>query len=176
MTVRQFLQTSGDGRNSVRELLQSVFAAELLAPSKTLWIVSAWLRDIPVLDNSTGGFLALAPELPHDEVRLSRVLLELLERGTQLVIATRPGDAGNRQVLDALTSVTTEPLGSRISFVERASLHVKGLIGDRFALTGSMNLTFNGIDNLTEMLVFQTERREVEALRVMFSHEYGGIA
>lgn len=95
---RQFLQTATDARNSVRELIQTMFAAELLFPSRCLWIISPWLRDVPVLDNTTGSFLALCPDFPIAEVRLSLVLQELLTRGTQIVIATRP-DFGNRQVM-----------------------------------------------------------------------------
>lgn len=175
MTVRQFLQTSSAGRNSAREILQAVFAAELVSPSRCLWLVSAWMRDVPVLDNTMGMFQSVAPDLPRDEVRLSRVLSELHERGTRIVIATRPDGAGNRQVHGNLLS--SLPDGEhRVSFVEQPNLHAKGLVGDRFALTGSMNLTFNGLGNLTEFLTFQTDPRDVEAIRVMFAHEYGGGA
>jgi hypothetical protein len=139
-----------------------------------VWIVSAWLRDIPVLDNSTGSFSSLAPSLPRDDVRLSRVLGELLDRGAHVVIATRPGDAGNRQVIESVLA-GAPGRSAAVSFLERPTLHVKGLLGDRFALTGSMNLTFNGVDNLNEMLSFQSDRQHVEALRLMFREEYGGI-
>ena len=172
MSVRQFIQTSSSGRNSAREILQSIFGAELVSPSRCIWLVSAWLRDVPVLDNSTGMFQSLAPDLPRDEVRLSRVLLELHERGTQIIIATRPDDPGNRQVHQSMRAAL--PDRHRVTHIERSNLHAKGLVGDRFALTGSMNLTFNGIGNLTELLSFQVDPREVEALRVMFAHEYGG--
>lgn len=174
MSVRQFLQTSGAGRNSAREILQAIFAAELVAPSRCIWLVSAWLRDVPVLDNSMGAFQAVAPDLPRDEVRLSDVLLELHRRGTYIVIATRPDDVGNRRVHDCILAGLADGEERRVTLIERPNLHAKGLVGDRFALTGSMNLTFNGIGNLTELLSFQVEPREVEALRVMFAHEYGG--
>lgn len=173
MSVRQFLQTSSSGRNSAREILQAIFAAELVYPSRCIWLVSAWLRDVPVLDNSTGAFHSLAPDLPRDEVRLSRLLLELHDRGTRVVIATRPDDAANRQVYNSMLAGLPDE-GRRVTFVERPNLHAKGLVGDRFALTGSMNLTFNGIGNLTELLSYQVDPREVEALRLMFAHEYGG--
>lgn len=172
MTARQFLQSAADARNSARELLQLIFASELLMPSRCLWIVSPWLRDIPVLDNSTGSFIFLCPDFPRTEIRLSRVLRELVDRGTTLVIATR-ADAGNRQVIDGLQS----PDGSnRVIFHERSELHAKGIVGDRYSLIGSMNLTYNGLERLTEMLVFQTERGSVEQLRLAFRREYGGTA
>lgn len=172
MTSRQFLQSAADARNSVRELLQLIFAAELLAPSRCLWIVSPWLRDVPVLDNTTGAFVCLGPELPRTEVRLSRVLRELVDRGTQLVMATRSED-GNRQVVDALGGIGP---GDGLIFHERADLHAKGIVGDRHSLIGSMNLTYNGLDRLTEMLVFQSDPADVEQLRAAFRSEYGGRA
>lgn len=172
MTTRQFLQTAADARNSARELLQLVFASELLMPSRCLWIVSPWLRDVPVLDNSTGSFLFLCPDFPRSEVRLSRVLRELIDRGTTVVIATR-ADSGNRQVLDGLQAVGR---ADAVMFHERSELHAKGIVGDRYSLIGSMNLTFNGLERLTEMLVFQNDRGSVEQLRLAFRREYGGVA
>ena len=172
MTGRQFLQTAVDSRNSVRELLQIVFSSELLSPSRCLWIVSPWLRDVPILDNTTGSFLSVCPDLPRTEVRLSLVLRELITRGSQLVIATRPED-GNSQLIQGLRSAESH---IDLIFHERAELHAKGIVGDNFSLTGSMNLTYNGLDNLTEMLVFETERSSVEQLRLSFRKEYGGRA
>ena len=172
MTGRQFLQTAVDSRNSVRELLQIVFASELLAPSRCLWVVSPWLRDIPILDNTTGSFLSLCPDFPRSEVRLSLVLRELLRRGSQVVIATRPED-GNSQVIETLRSMD---MNDEMIFHEREELHAKGIVGDHFSLIGSMNLTYNGLDHLTEMLVFETERSSVEQLRLSFRMEYGGRA
>lgn len=170
VSTRQFLQSATDARNSVRELLQTVFAAELLVPSRILWIVSPWLRDVPVLDNGTGDFLALCPDFPQSEVRLSSVLRELINRGTKVVIATRPG-SGNRQVIDGLGE---SGRGDGLIYQEKNDLHAKGVIGDSYALIGSMNLTYNGIEYLNEMLVFETERNRVEQLRLAFRSEYGG--
>jgi phosphatidylserine/phosphatidylglycerophosphate/cardiolipin synthase-like enzyme len=93
-----------------------------------------------------------------------------LIRGTQIVIATRP-EPGNRQVLDGLgTAVRT----GGVVFHERPDLHAKGLVGDRYSLVGSMNLTYNGIAHLTEILLFETNRARVEQLRLTFRAEYGG--
>jgi phosphatidylserine/phosphatidylglycerophosphate/cardiolipin synthase-like enzyme len=167
---RMFLQSALDSRNAARELLQLIFVAELLAPSRCMWIISPWLRDVPVIDNTTGSFVVLCPEFPRTEIRLSLVLRELLARGSSLVIATRP-EPGNRQVIDNLqASGETEGL----IFQERAELHAKGIVGNRYSLIGSMNLTYNGLERLTEMLVFQTDPGVVEQIRLSFQREYGG--
>ena len=170
--TRQFFQTASDSRNVMSEVLQLIFSAELVAPSKCLWIVSPWLRDIPVLDNRSGAYSSLCPEFPMMQISIGKVVAELLNRGTQVVIATRP-EAGNRQVIDSLPLATRE---DQLIFHERAELHAKGIVGDRFALSGSMNLTFNGLERLTEMVSYQTMRSEVEALRLTFKAEYGGLA
>jgi hypothetical protein len=154
----------------MRELLQIVFTSELLVPSRCLWLVSPWLRDIPILDNTTGSFLSLCPDFPRSEVRLSLVLREILGRGSQVVIATRPED-GNSQVTETLRSMAID---DGVIFHERAELHAKGIVGDHFSVIGSMNLTYNGLDHLTEMLVFETEPSSVEQLRLSFRREYGG--
>lgn len=170
--TRQFLQSAVDARNGARELLQIVFASELLRPSRCLWIVSPWLRDVPVLDNSTGSFLHLCPDFPRTNIRLSRVLRELIERGTTVVIATRP-DAGNQQVLEGLKGLDRR---DAVLFHERTELHAKGIVGDRHSLIGSMNFTYNGLERLTEMLVFETDEASVAQLRIAFRREYGGLA
>jgi hypothetical protein len=43
-------------------------------------------------------------------------------------------------------------------------------------LIGSMNLTYNGLERLTEMLNFETNRPAVDQLRLSFRREYGGRA
>jgi phosphatidylserine/phosphatidylglycerophosphate/cardiolipin synthase-like enzyme len=104
------------------------------------------------------------------EISFSSVLRALLNRGTQVVIATRP-ESGNLQVLDSLGFDRST---DNLIFHERMELHAKGILSDRFALFGSMNFTYNGLERLTEMVVLQTQREEVENLRLLFRNEYGG--
>jgi hypothetical protein len=54
-------------------------------------------------------------------------------------------------------------------------LHVKGVVGDKYALLGSMNLTNNGIENLTELLQFETDPAQVARLRAEFRSVYGSV-
>jgi hypothetical protein len=42
-------------------LLAALFATELVAPSTCLWLVSPWISNVPVIDNETATFDALAP-------------------------------------------------------------------------------------------------------------------
>lgn len=172
MSTRQILRRHSDARNAARELLQTIFATELLAPSRCVWIVSPWLRDVPILDNRAGDFVAVGPAFPRGFVRLSRVLATLLERGVQIVVATRP-ELQSRQVVETVRAAS--PAG-RLLYSERDELHAKGIVGDRAAVIGSMNFTHNGVDRLTEMLTFHTEAVRVSELRLDFAREYGGLS
>lgn len=135
-----------------------------------MWIVSPWLRDIPVIDNTVGAFIAVAPDLPRGSIRLVPVLRTLLERGSRIVIATRR-DLQTQEVLDRLRMEV--PAGG-LSHHQREELHAKGIVGDSFALVGSMNFTYNGVERLTEMLAFHTSPSLVAEIRLEFAREYGG--
>jgi hypothetical protein len=170
MTTRVIQKESSRARNDARELLEFIFVSELLAPSACLWVVSPWLRDIPVLDNRAGGYATLLPDAPRAEVRLSRVLMELVNRGTFLVVVTRPPPDG----ADIGEAVARETGSSGVRVIRRRDLHSKGIVGDALAFTGSMNLTNNGIHELTETLRLEAASAEVAQLRVQFRREYGG--
>lgn len=165
---RSIHKTSARARNEARELLQSIFAAELARPSSLIWLVSPWLRDVPILENRSGEFEALAPTLPRSEVRLGRILRELVNRGTRVVVASRPLPDGG-EVADSLA----REWPNRVVVRRMEELHVKGLVTDSCALTGSMNFTHNGIENLTELLEFEISRPAVEQLRTTFRQHYG---
>jgi hypothetical protein len=171
MSTRQVLHRGTDARNVARELLQTTFACELLAPSRCLWIVSPWIRDIPLMDNTTDAFVALDPNFPRAAIRLSRVLRTLLDRGGRIVIATRP-DLPSREVIEAIRA--TGPTDG-LSHDERPELHAKGIVGDSTAILGSMNFTHNGLDRLTETLTFDTDPARVSEIRLEFAREYGGL-
>ena len=170
MTARVIQKESSRARNDARELLEFVFVAELLAPSSCLWVVSPWLRDIPILDNRAGGYATLLPDAPRAELRLSRVLTELVNRGTFLVIVTRPPPDG----ANIGETVLAETGPSAVRVLHRKELHSKGIVSDALAFTGSMNLTNNGIHELTETLRLEAGSTEVAHLRVQFRREYGG--
>jgi phosphatidylserine/phosphatidylglycerophosphate/cardiolipin synthase-like enzyme len=169
---RQFLSSSSGARREIRELLQTLFVGEIIAPSRCIWLVSPWLRDIEVIDNRSGAFRALDSDWERRWIRLSDVLRNLLGRGCHVVVATRPLEDNLRVITtfrDALRDQAPELVVHTPS-----ELHAKGLLGDTFCLSGSMNFTFSGLDYQTEMLTLQTDPAEVGRLRLSFHEEYGG--
>jgi phosphatidylserine/phosphatidylglycerophosphate/cardiolipin synthase-like enzyme len=173
MKARILQKSRGRSRNEARELLQFFFASELLSPSRQLWIVSPWLRNIELFDNTTGGFADLLPDPPKRIIRLTDVVRALVQAGTRVVVVLRtPVDDGGvgHQLCEIARMLGCQ---EQVSIVESATLHTKGLLGDRAAVTGSMNITYAGVDIHTELLQFVTDREFVAKLRLEFAGAYG---
>ena len=157
----------------VPDLLQAIFVAELTTPSRCLWLVSPWISDIPVIDNSANTFLCLEPSWSRDRLRLSQVLATLAEQGTTVHVATRP-DSHNRSFIEGLQA--------RISGTEvtiqlhvQEELHAKGILGDGYYLAGSMNFTYNGITVNEEALYYETTPEVIAEQQVIFNSRWGGV-
>jgi hypothetical protein len=162
------------GSRPVTDLLQTIFSAELVNPSRCLWIVSPWISDIPILDNVTNAFATMVWDWPRGRIRLSTVLAQLIRRGTTVRVAARPIEH-NRDFFSQLRFQAAESSG-RLSIIETETLHEKGIIGDRFYLSGSMNITYNGLTFNDEVLHFFTRPETVAGNRQLFSHWLGGAA
>lgn len=175
MSQRQIFKGHGWAERDVEELLQSVFGAELVAPSANIWLVSPWITDVAVIDNRTGSFSGLEPDWGHRAIHLVDVLAVLLRRGTRLTIATRNDDHNQRFLRRIETAAESQGLRERLLIREddEEHLHAKGLLGDDYHLSGSMNLTERGIRLNDENVVFTLGRDAVSAARVNFRETYG---
>ena len=162
----------------IPDVLQAAFAAELLAPSPCVWIVSAWIWNVPILDNRGGGFRHLEPSWPAGDVRLVDVLTALLGEGTTVHVAARPRD--NRiflQTLQDRAGYEGEPTAGCPLFIHEVGeekLHQKGILSSRFYLRGSMNLTHNGIEVFDEHVEFTTAPDALALAAVAFEDRWGG--
>src|SRR4051812_22681560 len=128
------------------DLLAGLFSAELCSPSTCLWLVSPWISDVELIDNSTGGFDALT-RFGRRPIRLVEILAALAGLGTHIVIGTTT-DSHNTAFLQRLRALAADLRVDRkltVSIDPSEKLHTKALTGDDFALSGSMNITFNGI-------------------------------
>lgn len=172
--TRVIFRTSGAAQHEIRELLASLLVAELISPSERLWLVSPWLRDVLLLDNRSAAFRGVGPGWARRELGLFDVLSELMRRGSKLTVVTRPGDGNERALADLVRIVGTRPAAERLRMDTRPDLHAKGLLGDDYCLSGSMNFTRNGIENLDEMVTYTTNPEQIGALRIEFDLEYGG--
>ena len=154
----------------LRDLLQSLIVGELIAPSRCIWLVSPWISDIPVIDNEANTFGQLAPEWPRSHVPLSKVLTRLLSAGTTVHIATR-NEERNRSFLSII-----DMLRSNAPLVIHTSeeLHEKGLLGDQYYLSGSMNFTMSGIQINEEFVHLLMDPADIAHNRVILTQRWGG--
>jgi len=170
---RQIFKSSQQCRNEVRELLQGVFAGELISPSKTLWIVSPWISDIVIIDNRSGGFDGLLPEWGPREIRLREVLARILALGGEIVIVTRSDDHNQLLVRSLQRQTELDHTSGRLSVQLVDKLHEKGICGDGFYLSGSMNLTFNGVELLEETVRFEVESDAISRMQITYLGRWG---
>lgn len=140
---------------AVRDLLQSLFVAELINPSPKLWLFFAWISDVEIIDNSAREFAALEPDWPATTIRLSQVLRALLARGVQIRLVIR--EDGHNDYFIARLKTLKARYGDLIKWRVEKSFHAKGLLGADYFLSGSMNLTRNGISINGEHLVLRTD-------------------
>jgi len=173
-STRHILRSSSASRQEIREVLQGLFIRELLLPSRCLWLISPWVRDIEIIDNRAAAFRSLVPELPAAGIHLHQVLHKLLERGTRVVLAVRPERESVHFGMTLRHSLEGRIPADAFTLLQRDVLHAKGLVGDDFGLTGSMNFTFSGVELQTELVTLERDRAEVARMRVDFHSEYGG--
>lgn len=166
---RRVFKSLVTSQNLVRELLQMMMLGELISPGgQRAWLVSPWISNVVLFDNRAGGFSAVNPEWGAREVRLIEVALYLMARGTSLGVATN-FDKHNDGFLEAL-KVGAEEAGvsDKIYIVRRQHLHVKGILLKRGLLTGSMNLTYRGLELNDETVVYDTAPQTIAEARLNF--------
>ena len=176
---RLIVKSAEGNREEVRDLLESLLAIELLMPGSELWLVSPWITDVPILDNRSGGYSGLDPTWPKRYLTLAELLSHLLERNTEarLSVITRPSEeSSTARFCDRLQNLVG--LSGNLHRLrlcdDRENLHTKGLVSDRFALSGSMNFTNNGISVLEETVQLQIDEQTVSEFLTSFHELYGG--
>ena len=167
--TRRIFKSAVTSQNLIRELLQLMLLSDLLAPGgERAWLVSPWISNIMLFDNRAGGFGSINPEWGSREVRLVEVAINLMARGTPLGIATN-FDAHNDAFIAKLSEAAEEAgVLNRLLIVQRQHLHTKGVLLKRGLLTGSMNLTYNGLELNDEMVVYDTTAKTLAEARLNF--------
>lgn len=161
----------GPGQSTaIRDLLQSLFAAELLSPSRRLWMLFGWISDIPLLDNRVRQFSALQPDWPAAEIRLSLILKALLEKGGSVVLILREVKH-NLEFVDRIGALRSQ-YPDRLRLYMAPEVHDKGILGDDFLVSGSMNLTFNGVTVNDEHISLRTDPASIEEWRIALEQKW----
>lgn len=146
----------------LRKLISSLFAAEIISPSEELWVVSPWISDISILDNSAGEFSAIVPSWDYSKISLSKVISYLSEQGTAVYIITR-NDEWSQSFLRAV--------GGKANVCSREDkfIHEKGVLARHdFYLEGSFNFTFSGVTLNKEKANLHTDLTTVSENRIHY--------
>lgn len=167
--TRRIFKSAVTSQNLIRELLQLMLLGELLAPGgERAWLVSPWISNVVLFDNRAGGFASVNPEWGNREIRMIDIATDLLSRGTSLGIATSYDDH-NRTFIAAMSEAASEAgLSDLLTIVQRQHLHTKGVLLKRGLLTGSMNLTYRGLELNDEMVVYDTNLKILAEARLNF--------
>lgn len=170
---RLIRQGARHSRTETAELLQSVFALELLCPSDKLWLVSPWISDIPIIDNR-GATFVVPEKWGPERISLSKVLVALAVRGTKVTVVTIT-DRSNVAFLSALRDESrrrgVEDL-VKIKIDDDENLHEKALTASDFVIDGSMNFTFNGLYIRRERINFETNPHVVAETRLTLAGDF----
>ena len=168
---RNTFSTQATSRAEIRELLEGIFVAELLVPSESIWLVSPWISDIDILDNRCGQFSSLVPTWGLRRIRLSEIFGQLMNQSTVHIVA-RP-DSHNDAFLRKMNDLSrASDDASKLHVTIRDTLHLKGLLGQDYYLSGSMNLTYNGVEVNHEGVSLDRSPEAIAAARIHFQENY----
>jgi phosphatidylserine/phosphatidylglycerophosphate/cardiolipin synthase-like enzyme len=159
-------------REEVRRLLAAVFAAELIAPSPEIWLVSPWIRDVAILDNRAAAFSAVQPAWGQRDIRLLDCLATALSRGAAVHVKTSE-DPASRGLLDLLERRARDlDASDRLRTKTSGTLHTKGLLTSRCLIRGSMNFTVRGVELNEEAITYDLDPTARAEMRIAFADQW----
>lgn len=158
---------------AIRDLLQSIFATELVSPGRRLWLNFGWISDVEILDNRGRQFAALCPDWASTWIRFHAFLEAYLERGGNVVLVIRDVEH-NLKFVEKIERLRTY-FPENLKVHADPDVHEKGILGDDFLLSGSMNLTYNGIAVKSEHVTLRTDPASVEEWRMTFEEKWGWV-
>jgi hypothetical protein len=170
--TRQIVKGKARSSLEVADVLASLLLAELLDPGDELYFVSAWISDIPLIDNSAGAVSGLESSWEERWLSLSEVLVALMRRGTNVYLKTNI-DPHNQAFTERLLSrVRAADVTDRCHLRAEKAAHSKGIVGRTFAVRGSMNLTYHGLRESEETIEIDVDTAAVATLRLEFSADW----
>lgn len=170
ITQRRIFKSAITSRKVIQELITLMMVGELVCPGEDVWLVSPWITDVPLLDNKAGSFDAVNPEWGHREIRLTDVAVQLMAGGTAVRIITRPDDHNQAFLRRLQEAADSAAVGNMLTTTIRDRLHTKGILTSRGLLSGSMNLTYSGLDLNEELITYDTDEQVLSGARLAFAN------
>lgn len=167
--LERTLRTSPVTGIRVDQVLTAVLISELLHPSPDLWLVSAWVSDVPAVDNSGGDYDSLIIDASARVYQLSEILGQLTRQGAHLIVVTR-NVPENSSFLARLGQAVED---GRSHIIHGADAHEKTFCGEDWLMSGSMNFTVNGMAVNDEAVTYRLDSAAAAQARLDFMHRWG---
>lgn len=164
----------GSNKVEIADLLISLFAIEVYQPSKEIWLISPFIGDVELLDNTAGRFAKVAPVFEWRMIKMSEILKFLYDNGTELRVVTKEKNERNQRFIRQMRMLLGNQFEKVMQFgFQTESNHRKGFLTDKFLLEGTMNFTYNGIFSNDEQIRLQTEESERKIFRFNVRKSFG---
>ncbi|MGY1680620.1 phospholipase D-like domain-containing protein DpdK [Geodermatophilus sp. SYSU D01176] len=153
MTGKRTVRTRPRNGLAIGDVLTAALLSELCAPSPEFWLVTGWVTDIPIIDNSFRQFDDVLGLESRSTLSLSEVFALLTRQDTHLHVAVRQ-DPHNLSFVDRLRRTC---VADHLHLYSSSELHEKIMIGWNWVLKGSMNFTWNGTQLNEEALDLEVD-------------------
>jgi len=146
---------SHGGSSQLLDCLGSLLALEAVAPGKEIYVISPYISNAPIFENSRHYWSALFPLAGSGVIYFADILEMFAWRGSKVRLICEPAHSQTREFLQAYGK----------SFENRSlrDNHEKGLITGSFYLHGSMNFTYSGVKINGERVEIKTGRPDISA-------------
>jgi PLD-like domain len=168
--LERTLRTGARMRLRADSMLTAALLSELMSPGDAVWVVSGWLTDVEVVDDTLGAFDAILGETPPTTCRLSEMLALIAEAGARIHVVTRPG-THNEEFTGRLRAAIQDQ--QRLHLILDPSVHEKTVCGRNWILTGSMNFTVSELGSNEESVTYKVDGRDVAQAQLDFEERWG---
>lgn len=169
MSDERVIRTSGSTGVRIDGILTTVLLAELMMPSRHLWLVSPWIGNVDVIDNRAAAYDSVFVDPSSRVYAFAEVLARITQSGGHLSLVTRP-DPFNEIFLDRLGR---QAVPERMQVICAEDVHEKTLCGDDWLMTGSMNFTYRGMSINDEIVSYRVDAGLAGTARIDFGRRFG---
>lgn len=139
--------------------LASLLILEAINPSKEIYIISPWITNSKILDNSNNDYSDLFHLAQGSNINLIDILNTYAFLGSKIKIICNRNEPSTQEFIKLVKTRNYENIEFR--YLDRD--HEKGMVTENFYIHGSMNFTFNGIHINGEKVRITTDTHDINS-------------